>query len=128
MFKRYWLVAFSFAFVLGWVLFNYFNMPPVHLYKVISVENWEQSKLQNQLVLPSMDNDFIHLATKQQLDGIINKFWKNEPKFFVLTIEAVRLPGKLVLESNPGGSNKYYHLYDGFIPISTVTYTSKVLK
>jgi uncharacterized protein (DUF952 family) len=68
------------------------------------------------------------LSTKDQLAGIINKFWENEPKFFVLTLDVKQLSGKLVLESNPGGSNKYYHLYDGFIPVHSVISVEKVLK
>ena len=129
MLKKYWLIGFSaVAIVLGWGIWNHLNMPPTYLYKVISVENWEQSKTQDRLKLPLMDNDFIHLATKEQLDGITNKFWQNEAEFFVLKIEVKQLPGNLVFESNPGGSNKYYHLYDGFIPIGSVTSFSKVIK
>lgn len=67
-----------------------------------------------------MDNDFIHLSTKKQLEGIIKKFWKNIPEFFVLTLDIKKLPGKLVLEANPGGSHKYYHLYNGCIPKDSI--------
>ena len=82
--------------------------------------------MQNKVVLSKMDNDFIHLSTKKQLDGIIKKFWKNIPEFFVLTLEVKKLPGKLVLETNPGGSNKYYHLYNGFIPTTSIISASKI--
>jgi len=121
MLKQYWLIVFGFVIVLGWRL----TMPPTHLYKVISVENWEKSKLQDRLILPPMDDDFIHLSMEHQVDNVIAKFWKNTSEFFVLTIKSSQLPGKLVFESNPGGSNKYYHLYDGFIPMSAVTLASK---
>lgn len=126
MLKRYRFVVFGVMALLTWGYLSYFNTVPAHLYKVISVENWKQSKLQDRLMLPPMDNDFIHLATKRQLEGIINKFWKNEPKFFVLTMDVKQLPGRLVLEANPGGASKYYHLYDGFIPTNSILSAQKV--
>ncbi len=129
MIKKYWLGIFVFAVLLGWGVVYYLNTAaPDQLYKIISVENWKQSKIQDRLILPSMDHDFIHLSTKNQLDGIIRKFWKDESEFYVLTIDVKQLPGKLILETNPGGSSKYYHLYNGFLPISSVIFAEIVLK
>ncbi len=128
MLRKIWPVGLGIALVSMWMFFNHFNTHEYTLYKVISIENWNLSKLQNRLVLPPMDKSFIHLSTKKQLSGIIDKFWKNEPEFIMLTINAKQLPGKLVLEANPGGSNKYYHLYNGLIPINSVISISKVLK
>ena len=36
------------------------------------------------------------------------------------------LPGKLVLESNPGGKSRYYHLYQGAIPMEAITESKTV--
>ena len=114
--------------ILTTIYIKSFNNTPNHLYKIISTKNWEQSQLQDNLVLPSMDDDFIHLSTKKQLEKIINKFWKNETEFFVLKLDVKKLPGKLTFEFNPGGSQKYYHLYDGYIPITSIISVSKVTK
>lgn len=91
---------------------------PVYLYKVLSMENWEKSS--KTVHLSDMDADFIHLATKEQLDQILEKYWGKVSQYVVLKLETAKLSGKLVLEANPGGSNKYYHLYNGSIPKTAI--------
>jgi len=93
---------------------------PKHLYKIISVKNWLNSQNKELLDLESADDSFIHFSTKDQLDRIILKYWSNVDGYIQLQINVQMLPGKLVFESNPGGSNKYYHLYNGYIPMESV--------
>lgn len=93
---------------------------PTHLYKILSVENWKKSQGARVLSLHSMDDEFIHLSTKEQLSRIIDKFWSDGTPYVVLEVNTAKLPGKLILESNPGGTTKYYHLYDGEIPLDAV--------
>jgi uncharacterized protein (DUF952 family) len=91
---------------------------PTYLYKVLSMDDWAKSS--ETVHLSCMDADFIHLSTEDQLDKIIEKYWAGVPEYVVLKIETVKLTGKLVLEANPGGTNKYYHLYNGFIPWNAI--------
>ncbi|CRX38600.1 DUF952 domain-containing protein [Estrella lausannensis] len=93
---------------------------PRYLYKVVTEENWEKSQGSVNLYLTSHDQVFIHFATEEQLGRIIEKFFGEERKVIVLVVQTSKLPGRLVLEANPGGSNKYYHLYGGSIPLSSV--------
>lgn len=96
------------------------TMPPPFLYKVITTKNWKASHDQNKIILTSDDYDFIHLATDEQLEKVVDKYWKNEERFIILKIDTAKLPGKLVLEANPEGKTKYYHLYEGSIPLDAV--------
>ena len=91
-----------------------------YLYKVLSVKNWKLSQESDFLILSPMDQDFIHLAKEEQVERIVNKFWKQEPEYVLITLNPSSLEGNLVYESNPGGKNKYYHLYDGKIPLEAV--------
>jgi uncharacterized protein (DUF952 family) len=91
---------------------------PIYLYKVLSMDDWE--KTCNTIHLSNMDANFIHLSTEEQLNRIIEKFWANATKYVVLKLEVVELLGDLVLEANPGGTNKYYHLYNGSIPLTAI--------
>jgi len=100
---------------------------PKYLYKVLSVEDWEESQGMKSVKLAAADRDFIHFSTEKQLNRIIEKYWSNIPEYVVLKIETVKIPGKLVFETNPGGESKYYHLYSGSIPISAVV-ESKTIK
>lgn len=93
---------------------------PTYLYKIVSVESWQESSGQDSIQLSSMDNDFIHLATEEQVDKIIAKFWPDESEVVVVKLATKKLPGDLRHESNPGGTTKYYHLYNGFIPKKAV--------
>lgn len=96
------------------------QLPPNYLYKILSNDNWNASQDRLNLQLSSDDDAFIHLATSSQLANIIKKYWSHAPEFIVLKVDTSQLPGRLVLESNPGGTNQYYHLYDGSIPLTSV--------
>ncbi len=91
---------------------------PIYLYKVLSMVDWAKSC--KTIHLSSMDVDFIHLSTEEQLDKIIKKYWSGASEYIVLKIETAKLSGNLVLEVNPGGTNKYYHLYNGSIPLNAI--------
>jgi pimeloyl-ACP methyl ester carboxylesterase len=96
------------------------NKIPEYLYKVISTEQWQKSQSQKTMDLSTDDAPFIHLAQEDQLERIIIKYWSHSAECVIVTIRTNTLPGRLAFETNPGGSNKYYHLYDGFIPMSSV--------
>jgi uncharacterized protein (DUF952 family) len=93
---------------------------PAHLYKVIAIDHWEKSKQEEGLFLTSADDAFIHLSEEHQLDGIIRKFFSASAEVVVLKIDVSMIEGRLVKEKNPGGENKYFHLYDGFIPFDSI--------
>ena len=93
---------------------------PQYLYKVLSYDLWQKSQGKNALVLSSMDDVFIHFSTEAQLEKTITKFFSSVPKYVVLKIESNKLAGKLIYESNPGGSSKWYHLYNGTISNNAV--------
>jgi uncharacterized protein (DUF952 family) len=101
---------------------------PQYLYKVLSDKNWEASQNEANLVLPPEDHPFIHFSKEDQLDRIVTKYWSGVPKYVILTIETDKLEGQLVYEVNPGGSStKYYHLYNGSIPLDAVV-DSKIVQ
>ncbi len=93
---------------------------PNYLYKIISEEGWLASQGQLHLVLTEFDTDFIHLATQSQLTRVIQKFWSKAGPFYVLKLVPDELEGKLILETNPGGSTAFYHLYNGAVPLTSI--------
>lgn len=96
------------------------NQPPQYLYKVLSLSNWQATQSRETAQLSSEDDAFIHFSTQDQLERIIRKYWADAPQLVILKIESNKLEGKLVCETNPGGTTNYYHLYDGFIPINSI--------
>lgn len=105
---------------------NEIEQPPKFLFKVMSLEDWKQSEGQKNVKLSSMDHDFIHLAEEGQVNKVIEKFWSKEKAFVVIKLDTSKLTGRLVLETNPKGTTKYYHLYDGKIPLDSVVDVKKV--
>ena len=90
---------------------------PDHLYKIVSPEQWQKS--QKKVVTSSIDKDFIHLAKEDQVPNVVKKFWNNRD-YIVLKLVSKKLVGRLIYETNPEGSTRYYHLYEGTIPIEAV--------
>ncbi len=96
------------------------NICPRQLYKILSIEDWHASQPLKFVKLPAVDQDFIHFSTKEQLSRIIKKYWSHVQQFIVLKVDPLKLPGTLVFETNPGGINQYYHLYNGCIPFEAI--------
>lgn len=103
------------------------EITPEYLYKVLSVENWKQSQSAKTLALSADDQAFIHFSREDQLERITSKYWSSVPEYIILKIKTVKLPGKLIFEANPGGTSKYYHLFEGSIPFEAIA-ESKVIK
>lgn len=93
---------------------------PEYLYKVINPNQWKESEGKENVKLSPEDKKFIHLATSDQVTDIVMKYFGKNTCVWILKLDVKKLPGKLVLEVNPGGTNAYYHLYNGAIPRSAV--------
>lgn len=92
---------------------------PEFLYKILSREQWEESLLQHRLVISEMDREFIHLAKENQVERVIQKFW-NHQEYVLLKVVPKKIVGRLIYETNSGGTTKFYHLYEGNIPLEAV--------
>lgn len=95
------------------------------LYKIVTAEQWAASQDKADLRLGPFDEAFIHLCEADQIDRIVDKFFADQQRVWVLNLDAKKLPGRLVKESNPGGTTEYYHLYDGSIPLAAVRQASE---
>lgn len=96
------------------------HLSPQYLYKILSLRNWQATQNTNNVQLSAEDEAFIHFSTEDQLEKIIEKYWKDAPQFVILKIDSHKLQGRLAFETNPGGTTKYYHLYEGFIPLNSI--------
>ena len=90
------------------------------LYKIVTNEQWASSRGKEKLELSGADAEFIHFSLEDQWEKIAAKYFADTSSFVLLKIDASQLPGRLVFETNPGGSTKYYHLYEGCIPMSAI--------
>ncbi|MBN1914630.1 MAG: DUF952 domain-containing protein [Parachlamydiales bacterium] len=102
------------------------NQSPQYLYKILSLRNWQATQSRKNIQLSAKDDSFIHCSAQDQLERIIEKYWADAAQLVVLKIDSNKLEGRLVFETNPGGTTKYYHLYDGFIPFHSIV-ESKII-
>lgn len=96
------------------------NETPKYLYKILSKHNWQSTQEKKIVALSADDDAFIHFSKEDQLERILGKYWSEEAEAVILKIDSSRLQGRLVYETNPGGSAKYYHLYEGVIPFQAI--------
>lgn len=97
---------------------------PAYLYKIVAPDKWQESSNLENLKLDPVDNEFIHFSTEEQLERILTKYWANRP-YILLEVDTAQLPGQMKFETNPGGVAKYYHLYNGAIPLKAVKIVKK---
>lgn len=92
----------------------------MYIYKILSAQAWQESQELGLIPPQKLDTNFIHLCKQDQINKIVEKFYNNEPKIIIATIDANKLSGNLIEEANPGGTTKYFHLYDGKLPLDCV--------
>ncbi|MBT3393922.1 MAG: DUF952 domain-containing protein [Waddliaceae bacterium] len=92
---------------------------PLYLYKVVTADHWKEISERKEFILTSDDKKFIHLSEEHQLGNVVEKFFAGQ-NVVVLKIDRDKLKGRLEHESNPGGKNKYFHLYEGCIPFDAI--------
>jgi uncharacterized protein (DUF952 family) len=96
------------------------EITPAHLYKIVDPQAWQESQNKEHLLLAEVDKEFIHFSTEEQLERILQKYWADRA-YILLKVDTTQLPGQMKFETNPGGVAKYYHLYNGAIPLKATT-------
>jgi peptide deformylase len=96
------------------------NQSPKYIYKILSLRNWQATQNSKAIQLSAEDDAFVHFSTEDQLEKIIGKYWADAPQVVILKIDSNKLEGELAFERNAGGTTKYYHLYNGFIPFNSI--------
>lgn len=105
------------------------DKPEFYVYKILTPAEWQHSQDKAFVVLSGIDVEslFIHLAEEKNYEEIAKRFANGATEAVILKLNPAKLTGRLVKETNPGDPTKYYHLYDGSIPMDAVVSVS-VLK
>jgi uncharacterized protein (DUF952 family) len=81
------------------------------IYHVVLPEVWEHFRTRPSYQAESLQTEgFIHCSYKDQLDAVLERYYKNAGRVLVLHIETDKLKSKLVEEPSTGGE-MYPHLY-----------------
>ena len=102
-----------------------FKMAEKVIYKIVPMDDWQQSLSQETLPLSEIDqkDGFIHFSTKAQVHKTLNKFFDGQTGLFLLEIDTEALPAEttaqLKWEKNTPEGDTYPHLY-GDLPMQNV--------
>ena len=81
------------------------------IYHIVLPEVWEKFKDEKFYEADSLASEgFIHCSFANQLEAVLQRYYKGAEKVLILTIEAEKLASKLIEESST--SNEIYpHIY-----------------
>lgn len=81
------------------------------IYHIVTTEVWGNFKGEDFYEAESLQNEgFIHCSFANQLEGVLERYYKNAGKVLILEIETNKLTSKLVNE--PSTNNEIYpHIY-----------------
>lgn len=91
------------------------------IYHVSDQQSLSRANETGSYACDSLDKEgFIHCCKKQQLTGVLERYYQGVTDLRVLEIEVVRLTSKLVYENTVGGAELFPHVY-GAINMDAVT-------
>ena len=81
------------------------------VYHIVTPEVWENFKNENEYEAESLRTEgFIHCSFINQIEGVLQRYYKDENQILILTIEPEKLTSKLVNE--PSTNDEIYpHIY-----------------
>ena len=81
------------------------------IYHIVTPEVWANYADETEYEAESLSSEgFIHCSYRHQLDGVLERYYKNQSKVIVLHINPHLLEAKLITEASTGGEI-YPHIY-----------------
>ncbi len=81
------------------------------IYHIVLPETWEKFKNQDFYKAESLKTEgFIHCSFANQLDGVLQRYYKNAGKVLILTLDTEKLTSELVNEASTN-NEIYPHIY-----------------
>ncbi len=81
------------------------------IYHIVTPEVWEKFKDKDFYAAESLQSEnFIHCSFEDQLETVLQRYYKNAETVLILEIEPEKLVSKLVTEPSTGGE-VYPHIY-----------------
>lgn len=97
------------------------------IYHIVTPEIWEKFKDKDFYYATSLkDEGFIHCSFAEQLDGVLQRYYKDAEKVLILTVDAEKLTSKLVNESSTN-NEIYPHIYGKINKSSVVDIEEKTI-
>lgn len=83
----------------------------MQIYHIVTPEIWDKFKDETEYEAASLQTEgFIHCSYAQQLEAVLERYYKDAEKVLILTIEPNLLTSELIAEPSTGGEI-YPHIY-----------------
>lgn len=97
------------------------------IYHIVTPEIWEKYKDKDFYEAASLQTEnFIHCSYAEQLEAVLQRYYKDAERVLILEIETERLASKLVEEPSTGGEI-YPHIYGAINADSIAEIRERVL-
>jgi uncharacterized protein (DUF952 family) len=91
-----------------------------HIYHITTKKEWEQAKKDGFYIAASLPIEgFIHCSKAEQVDGVLDRYYKESKDLVKLVINVTKLNHKLIYELAPSVNQEFPHIY-GSINIDAV--------
>jgi len=82
------------------------------IYHVVAKSLWQQALLQGYYEAPSLAAEgFIHLSKKEQVEGVLQRYYKNQKDLLLLHVDESKLSAELKYELSPSVNEAFPHLF-----------------
>jgi uncharacterized protein (DUF952 family) len=82
------------------------------IYHYVTGANWKKAQEQGFYANPSLDKEgFIHVSKKEQLAGVLQRYYATTPDLFVLHIDEQKLTAPLKWELSPSINESFPHIF-----------------
>jgi uncharacterized protein (DUF952 family) len=82
------------------------------IYHVTSSESWKQAIEQGEYIAPSLATEgFIHTSKKEQVAGVLERYYQGQTKLLLLHIDETLLTAELKYELAPSINEEFPHVF-----------------
>jgi uncharacterized protein (DUF952 family) len=96
------------------------------IYHVTTQREWDFAQASGKYSAPSLAAEgFIHCSTKEQVAGVLDRYYKNKQDLILLHLEETKITSPLNFELAPSVNEMFPHIF-GTINIDAVVKTEKL--
>lgn len=83
----------------------------MQIHHLAALEDWEQRTSETYEPAGLVTEGFIHLCTKEQLAGVVERYYRGREGLTLLTVDTDRVAARLVWENSTGVGEQFPHVH-----------------
>lgn len=96
------------------------------IYHVALKSQWAKAQAEGFFTEDSLTTEgFIHMSTREQVAGVLDRYYKNIPDLLLLHVDESLLTSKLQYDLSPSVQESFPHVY-GTINLNAIVYVEEI--